>query len=433
MPLSNKKSLSVILIIVFFIMLLFSCLTPMVSDDFSYSFSWVDNSRITSLRQIIPSMSVHRQLTNGRVFSHGIAQVMLMLPKIVFNILNAGNAVLLCLLICKLLIVIHYDNISPALLVLVLLLWNFTPAFGQNYLWLDGAVNYGWGLTFFLLFLYPFVSKLAENSWDCAIWKKLLYFPIAFIAGAYSESGSICIIFLAFCILIYCLVKKRSFLFLLLLFITSGCGFLFLMTAPATAGRSGDGSLSSLANNLMKILVSARENLLWLYIIFAALFTFCSVQKVNKKVLIISGVLFLTNLASLLSYSFALYFIPRHFCYSVFFTSLACTLLTASFCQTKTELSVRILLSALAVLFLFQFATGFIDVSVSYHKSTEREQIISTALSKGNSSVTLEAFYPTTPYGNIYRLALDDPQSWPNTSIADYYGLETVYGVLPSS
>ena len=50
-------------------------------DDFAYCFSWADWTRIRSVSQIIPSMAVHRSVTNGRVIVHGLVQLLLLLPR----------------------------------------------------------------------------------------------------------------------------------------------------------------------------------------------------------------------------------------------------------------------------------------------------------------------------------------------------------------
>ena len=91
----SKKTTAVFLGLVFVWMLALSCLSPMVADDYSYCFAWGTNARVTSIAQIVPSMAIHRELTNGRVFTHGLVQLLLIRPKALFNVLNAGNAVLL--------------------------------------------------------------------------------------------------------------------------------------------------------------------------------------------------------------------------------------------------------------------------------------------------------------------------------------------------
>ena len=94
-------------------------------------------------------MAIHREITNGRVFTHGLVQLLLIHPKGLFNLLNAGNAVLLLLLFAR-----HLEDRRrlPLLAAAAALLFTFQPAFGEVSLWLTGAVNYSWGVSLFLLF-----------------------------------------------------------------------------------------------------------------------------------------------------------------------------------------------------------------------------------------------------------------------------------------
>ena len=75
---SIRRAEAALYLVVFFQILLFSAMTPMLADDYSYCFSWADNRRITSPLQIPASMAVHRQLTNGRVIPHALVQLVLL-------------------------------------------------------------------------------------------------------------------------------------------------------------------------------------------------------------------------------------------------------------------------------------------------------------------------------------------------------------------
>ena len=183
---------------VFLVMLLFTALTPMAADDYSYCFSWVDNARMRSILQIFPSMAVHRQLTNGRVVAHFLVQLVLLAPKVLFNILNACAAVLLLRLFER-----YFPGRSPWQQVLLtalgaLLLFNQMPSFGQVALWLDGSINYSWGILFFLLYLLPYASLWLGEQEDAGPLKRLGFLLLALLVGAYSENGSLDTLFAAF-------------------------------------------------------------------------------------------------------------------------------------------------------------------------------------------------------------------------------------------
>jgi len=84
------------------------------------------------------------------------AQLFLLLPKAIFNVINAlvTTAIFFIMLsICG------FERPGKSLFLLAaafMLVWYFTPDFGQVFLWLDGACNYSWAILFSLLF-YPFI------------------------------------------------------------------------------------------------------------------------------------------------------------------------------------------------------------------------------------------------------------------------------------
>ena len=93
---------ALILAAIFLLLLFCNHETDLVADDYRYCFSYADGSRITSVEQIFPSMAAHRSSMNGRVIAHFLVQLFLMLPKAVFNPVNALFFTLLVWLICRL-------------------------------------------------------------------------------------------------------------------------------------------------------------------------------------------------------------------------------------------------------------------------------------------------------------------------------------------
>ena len=74
---------------IFLLMLLGNVLTPYAVDDWAYMHSFATGERLTRFGEIFPSMAAHAQTMNGRLFAHFWAQLFLLLPKAVFNIVNA--------------------------------------------------------------------------------------------------------------------------------------------------------------------------------------------------------------------------------------------------------------------------------------------------------------------------------------------------------
>ena len=154
----DKKLLFLIFAGMFLVMLLLTALTPMLADDYSYSFSYADRSRIDSVRDIFLSLNAHRDSMNGRMVSHFFAHLFLLLPKPVFCVVNA---LVFTLIIFLIYLTIRSGNDRRDLLLMLIalfLIWLYTPVFGQVFLWLDGACNYSWAFLFIFAFLYPYCS-----------------------------------------------------------------------------------------------------------------------------------------------------------------------------------------------------------------------------------------------------------------------------------
>ncbi len=417
---------------VFLVMLLLSMLTPFGHDDYSYSFSFYDNTRIRTISQIIPSMAVHRQLLNGRLFSHALVQLFLMLPKAVFNICNALNSALLCFLLsCYL----QADSKKKAFALScgAMALWVFSPAFGENCLWLDGAINYAWGYSFFLLFLWPFVADYLvirfRKPTAVSISLRVL---LAFVVGAYSENASLVILFISGCLGILIWKRDRHISCQHCLYLAAGIGgWIFLMSAPATANRGAVLNASVIGNNIASIVTETKSYLLNLLLIIVLLYVIVSHYGGRKQVRILSGLFVLGSLASLCSFAFARYFILRHFCCTVFLLVFSFVILLNEALLLGKKLLGKMLAGCLAVLFAFQFSLGLLDIVVCYHKAQLREQAILSAIAAGERSVTVENCIPLTRYALRFQFSETDAKEWPNHAVASYYGIDEIYGRDP--
>ena len=416
-------------------MFVLTWLTPMVADDYSYCFSWADNSRVRSLGQIVSSMAVHRRLTNGRVLTHALVQLLLIGSKLFFDFFNACVSVLFLYLLRR-----HLPALSAgrqALLIgcAAMLLWDLTPVFGQVFLWLDGAVNYGWGVCLFLLFLRPYAAAWLEEKRRRSPWRALAFLLLSFAAGTWSESGAPASFLVALCLLLLCARRSRRLDWLLAagLLLELG-GFLFLMSAPATQTRaSGSFALSALAENIRSVLLLGKDALLPLYLLYALSFAAALGVDADRRRLTLSALYALGGLACLGAYCFAAYCTARHLCFPVCFTVLAELLLLGELLAKGKALLPRMLAAGLAAWTLFLFPLGVLDIGVTFKHSLEREAAIREALNAGEREIRLEVYLPATPYSAPYHLEDLHPEAevWPNYSLASFYGLDAVYGVLP--
>lgn len=436
LDLKNKKYECLLALAVFLLLFVMNCFTPLLVDDYTFSYSLATGEPIGSLAELVASLRELRNLHNGRVVAHAIVQLMLMMPKVIFNVLNALHAVLLMYLGLR-----FYKSESSGknafmMLLYALLVWNFLPAFGHTFIWLDGSVNYSWGISVMLLYLWPFAAYYLGQGKKLSVIKQLLFFLVSFMAGAYSENGSIAIIFMASCLLVLIFAEKRRLpLHLLIAFVISLVGFVFLMTAPSeSGGRAAEISISVIANNIKTIIESTRDRLLPLYCLYGVLLVL-GWTKLDRKQICLSIIMVLGGIGSLAAFSFAVYFTNRHFCFTVMFLVIACVMLLSGLFEEKNRGLYKALAAVLAVLFLFNLFIGGIDILATYKDHMERVSAINYAHENGIDGLVLPILQSGSEYcaaSGYYDLS-KDADTWPNPDFAKYYGLDWVIGELPDS
>lgn len=241
--------------LVFALLLAGNCLSPLTADDFLFCFSRSHWSRITGVTEIFPSLAALRQNTNGRVFAHFFAQLFLLEGKAVFNVVNALMGVLLLYILYRCLRRGERTRDLLLLLFVSAAIFVLLPAFGQVFLWLTGSCNYSWTIVVTLGFLYPFFARYWGREAPRSLPLRLLYLPLAFVAGAWSENGSLAMLCAAFCFLILSgLRERRLSRFLTASFLIACAGFLFLMLSPSElGGRRGEVSESTLTKAASRV------------------------------------------------------------------------------------------------------------------------------------------------------------------------------------
>lgn len=429
----SGKVLAFLYLAVFLTIFVMSCLTPLLTDDYTYSFNLVTHERIGSLGDLIQSLSYLRNEINGRVIAHAFAHLVLLMPKIVFNLLNGLNCVLLLYLGSRFLEKRNKPALVVAMLSQVLLIWNFMPAFGQVFLWLDGTMNYSWGLSIMCLFLWPFAAEYLGKAVKPGPVKMLMMCLVAFMAGAYSENGSVASIFMAVSFVLLLVIEKRKVpVHLLLMLAVAAVGFVFLTTAPAmSANQATRWGLSELASGIKTIVSETKDRLLPVYLLYALLFAI-NLKKENKRILIGSLILLVGGLVSLATFSFASYFITRHFCFTVYFTVIACGMLIVPCFEGGCKTLCRCLVAVLLVLFCFNAVVAGVDILGTYVNYRERLQVINEAKANGVTGLVLPPLLSSSEYSAAMRYDLaSSADVWPNEDFARYYGLDWVKGDLP--
>lgn len=412
------------------VMLCFNFMTPLVADDFGYSFSLADGQRVDSLLDIPPSMAAQWRDMGGRIVAHSLAQLFLLLPKAVFNLVNAAMALALLLLLRRFCGSPDGAGGAVGLLTAVFLLWRFTPDFGQVFLWLDGACNYGWSMIAVLLFLLRYYSEYTGRARASTGPGTAGFLLLALIAGAYSESASSSALFVAAAVTALVWYEKRKAPVTLLLgLLAAALGFAFMMASPAELGtRSGSFELSALMRSFKYVLECSTELMLIPFALACALTALAAGYGADRKALIFALLLLLAAAASVLVFTFAVYFPARGFCPAAIYLTLVSLLMLEQLRLRGRKGITYAVAGALAAVFIFSFAAGALDIAVVFKGSRERKARIDAALSAGETVIELEPYHWSTQYSAPAGLTdiSDGVGEWPNDVLAKYYGLDGV-------
>ena len=409
---SRSRLLLILFCLGFFaLMLLCTHWTDLIADDYRYCFSYADDTRIESVAQIFPSMAAHRQSMNGRVVPHFLVQLFLLLPKGIFDVVNALLCAALVWLLHKLAVGKGLPN--PVLAcVLFFALWAFQPDFGQVFLWLTGAVNYLWCGVFSLLWLLPLVKSFRDD-WTPGTALKVLYAVFSFPVGAYSENGTVALVamWLAFAAVDWFWFKKRPALWKLLALAAMLAGFLYMMSAPAeTVNKSAEMTFKVLLANFLE---TGRMYLrFWpLLLCFPLFYALALYRGVDLKTRLLSLVLLFGSLAGQFVLTFAMY------------------------CAGRSDLPGRNLLSALCCVGMLLMGRslfiGLPDIRDTHALLQYNEDFITECAARGEKEVELWRPYARTSWSALEGLAYlntEDPADWPNVYMAKFYGVDKVIG-----
>lgn len=416
----------------FLLMLVLNILTPKMADDFAYSYSFATREPLTNVFQIFPSLLAHAQNMNGRLFAHFFAQLFLMLPGGIFDVVNALVFVGQTYLIYR--ITLGRDRQNPLLLLALFgAAWVFTPAFGQVNLWLDGACNYLWCTAFGLLFLLPYADAFLLDKHIESKPLQALFFPFAILAGGFLENGSAAVFGMSvlLLLLIRFIGKQRPKTYLIFGSLGAFLGYLSIYLAPAEwANKSTAFSLSVLADNFTRALEMYKE-LAPLLIALAVLLTLALLRKTDKKRIWLALVFVAGSLAANFMLTFAGYYPERCASSCVIFLLAADGILLQSLWQTSLREGCAALLSVVLLLFSYGAVTGSLDILRVDRAIARNAAYIEECKAAGEMNVTLPMVAAKTKYCALYDLkylGTEVPEDWPNVSMAMYYGIDSVIG-----
>ena len=238
------------------VMLLLNAHTPLMMDDFDYSFSWSTGERVSGLADVIASQAVHYRRWGGRSVVHTLAQLFLSMDKRVFDVANTLMYLLLLLEMYALARPRGRRWCWPLLLIAHGALFCCVPFFGTVFLWLTGACNYLWGTALALTPLLILRSAMEEGFFSRR-WRWLLSLPVCFLAGWTNENTACGVLALMLVILIGLRVQRRRVprrLFAALA--AQALGVAVMLLAPGNYARASGYGYDSLIVELLRRLVT---------------------------------------------------------------------------------------------------------------------------------------------------------------------------------
>lgn len=465
-----------------------TAITPMVADDYDYSFDSWNGLRVTNMQEWYTATVRHYLSMNSRLLAHAFAYFFLMLPRAFFTAANGINAAFLSL--TAYLTLRRGDTKKDCVLLAAFcaMVWLFMPAFGQIFLWLDGSCNYSWGLTFGMVYMLPFIRR-AMNRETGGTAQRLICAVCAFIAGSYVENMAAAILFTSFLLMAYCFIRDRRMESGLVVDFLLCCGGFSVLTVFApklhagvsldigdlisslisrfgvkllTAGLVGAvclaaallvfiflprtrkallcagfaGSVTMLAAMLYLtrpeltaagVLSSTYWNLLIPALIYCLCF-FAAVKKQRyaENGFIVSVILVLGAIVSVAVFLAAGYIPIRGFAVYTVFVSLAVLMLLP-----EPEIAAAAYKAAFCVLgavFALSFIIGTADIYSLHRQAQVREGAIAEAVSEGRSEVYLKKYTYTTKYNAQFEL-IDiepNPYEWQNQKMEQYYGISVI-------
>ena len=431
------------LIIISAVMLAFSYKTPLYKDDYSYSYTFAVKENkfpIENFSQVIESQINHYKVMNGRAVVHTLLQTFLMWGKETYNYIGAVAFAFFCLLISRL---GAGRNSAFGTLISFVCLWLLTPRFGESFLWVSGACNYLFGPLIAFSYLIPGFRALEGRS-GYRLNVKIILAPLWFIwgvaAGMTCENASAALLVMELLLIVALTVNQKKLpLWLIGGFAASILGCILLVRSPGEGVRlAAYGGIGGVSEILARMLDISGALMRFAAIPIAATLNFTAIGILRKGVaavripLVRTAILFIGALAATYSMILAPYFPGR--AWSVPLSLYAASLVSS--CElafAEMDLTYRLSIctfsvAALSILALFVGINGYSALSHTYALDCARREAISEAKQNGISEVWLESiagssrFDPYDEYGDLSA----DPDSWPNTAIAMYFGLDSV-------
>ena len=442
---SKKRGFYALTVANFIAVLIYACLTPIMSDDISYGDVVATANNFFDLFV----QEYHHYIDHsGRSVAHILVRLFLFVgTKSVFNVVSALVFTALSLLI--------YVNVREREKydirlygIIIIMLWLFDPAISNTVFWQTGACNYLFTTTIIMGFITLF-RKGVHDKKEGTIWSIVGMFVCGVICGWCNEntSGAV-IVFIALETIYFVKKNKRTKdkpkKWMISSLIGALIGFAFMILAPGNYGRLGvleesHTGIVAMAARFLKITLNIKNGyfvLVATYLVLLCLIRYMD-RGAKRFVPFVHDMLFFGFLFLITDY--ALIMIPSSEIRSYYGAGIF--LMTGiaqgvSKLLTDRNTVIKSFVSSLAIvlgLFLvFTYIEEGANLARIKREFDERNAYFQQMADEGAEDVTAPMLRPgwETRFSAAYDSDIEEgPDFWINWFYANHYGFDTVTGV----
>lgn len=426
----------VIVAVTFAYMVFLNSKTPLIADDFVYTFIFATSTPVMSFGDIVTSQISYYMTWGGRVVAETLTQLFMFLGKDVFNVANSLCYIVFCLAVYFLAMGrrIRFELV----LLTTILVWFFIPMFGQTVMWLTGSCNYLWCGTIILLALLPFrLYEEKQTRLLNSIWFAVLMIPLFFTSGITNENtaGGMILIMLLYCgVNIKRKIRIPAFAYTGLLF--SIAGFLCMLFAPGNSLRvANESAVAEVtmmvgSNPIITRLSYFAYNLYALMplVILAAIAFVMLRNEKDRNAWVNFGIFTVAAAAAMFVMLAPPKFPPRAMFGLAAFLIIAVVYALGQLEMTEERIRKFVIIPGLAVLLFYIMSWGYVGIdAITVNKQyVARVQIIEEH--QNEALIQVPEIVPLSSHNGMYGLkdVQLDPNHWVNRALADYFGVPNI-------
>lgn len=448
------QKIAFILTIIFFTMLFYilNSMTPLLADDYGWGYiRGSDHQPIKNLKDILVSVYDYYFTWGGRIGGNLLSEIFTLTGKPIFNIFNTFIYILNTLLIYY--ICNQSKKIKISLYIAIhLLIWFFTPDYGQVMFWLSGSCNYLWLITPVLIMILIFRKySINQNIIKDNIINILVIFILGIFAGWSNENaGAGMLVVLTLYLTYYYFNNIQMPKYILSGYIGSLIGYSLLIIAPGNFAREvAEQSIvhTSLIFRLFMITYFFVMFLLGMFIILSIVFwigkRYFNLKKDNS---IYQSLIFIVaSIGSAYSMIASPTSPERTWFCIVVYMAIAIGVIYDKFDFTdgtikeETIFMIRRLTASVTTLSMCIFLVMYLDTSLAtfeiLSQTKERENYILSERAKGNMDIMTPEIYHKYPllseHDGLHGLSdiTTDPNHFVNRAVCDYYGINSIVAI----